>query len=387
MAKHTEEGEANAPLLQTLDGLGVGYYRTDATATFVAVNGAGAAMLGYTPDEMIGRVTTHDTNVDKAYRERLKQQAETEGFARAFVSPTRRKDGSVFYAEWSIRRCLGPDGETAGFEGVFRDVSDQVEESHRRQALLEELRVTHAHLQTFSKIQEELLSSLGHDLKTPPGIVMGFSELLLRGRYGEVKPEQERALRAVHRNTAQLAEMLDLLLDFSRFLKKIHTGPEEPHPVEPVATGVLERLAKEARARHVRFSPPTISPAALTSVSAAVLEPLLEHLLHNALLLCREGHDVALRGEGNEGRATLAVSIPWQIEDRPPLNRLLSVFYVLPPPPPGTAEHEPYRLGFASARYLAHLAGGSMTAHALGDEGVEITLLLPTGRSAHVRKP
>jgi len=385
LSEHPPE-EATASLLETLDGLGIGYYRTDGTATFVAINGAGAAMLGYTPEEMVGAVTTHDTNVDAAYRERLKRQTEQEGFVRSFVSPTRRKDGSVFYAEWSIRRLLGPSGETAGFEGVFRDVSGQVEDTHRRQALLEELRVTHAHLQTFSKIQEELLSSLGHDLKTPPGIVLGFSELLLRGRYGEVKPEQERALRAVHRNTAQLAEMLDLLLDFSRFLKKIHAGPEEPHPVEAQVSQVLERLAKEARARHVRFAPPAFAPAAVTSVPAAVLDPLLEHLLRNAFLLCREGHEVAIRGDGTEGRATVAVSVPWQIEERPPLNRLLSVFYVLPPPPPGTSEHEPYRLGFASARYLAHLAGGSLTAHALGDEGVEITLLLPTGRAAPLRK-
>jgi len=384
--KHRPEKASAASLLETLDGLGIGYYRTDASATFAAINGAGAAMLGYTPEEMVGSVTTFDTNVDSAYRERLKVQVEREGFARAFVSPTRRKDGSVFYAEWSIRRLTDPAGETEGFEGVFRDVSGQVEDSHRRQALLEELRVAHAHLQTFSKIQEELLSSLGHDLKTPPGIVLGFSELLLRGRYGEVKPEQERALRAVHRNTAQLAEMLDLLLDFSRFLKRIHAGPEEPHAVEPLVSQVLERLGREARARHVRLAPPAFTPAALTSVPAAVLDPLLEHLLRNALLLCREGHDVSVRGDGHEGRATLAVSVPRQIEDRPPLNRLLSVFYVLPPPPPGTSEHEPYRLGFASARYLAHLAGGSMTAHALGDEGVEITLLLPAGRAVQIRK-
>lgn len=378
--------EAPAASPDTLEGLGIGWYASDASGTFVAVNRAGASMLGYTPEEMIGKVTTRDTNVDQGHRERLKRQADATGELLAFVSPTRRKDGSAFWAEWSVRRRLRPDGEPAGYEGVFRDVTSQIEDSRRLRDLLSQLRETNVHLQAFARIQEELLSALGHDLKTPPGIVMGFCELLLRGRYGDVKPEQERALRAIHRNTAQMAEMLELLLDFSRFLKKLDASPVEPHPLEPALAQVYERTGREARARRVRLAPPDLAPGTVTAVAPAVLEPLLEHLVRNAVLLTREGREVLVRAETAAGRTSLSVSVPEPNEEHPPLNRLLSVFFVLPNPPSGSTEREPYRLGFAAARYLAHSCGATVAARALGEEGFEVHASLPAS-TAHTPPP
>ncbi len=367
--------------LQTLDGLGVGYYRSDASGTFVQINEAGAAMLGYASEEVAGRVTTFDTNVSADGREVLRRQAEAEGAVHSFVSPTRRKDGTVFYAEWSVRRRPGPGGGTSGYEGVFRDVSDQVAQVRRQQELLDRVGRANDHLQTFAHIQEDLLSALGHDLKTPAGIVIGFCELLLRGRYGEFKSEQERPLRAIHRNTAQLAEMLELLLDFSRFLKRLPPSAAEPRPVEPVLSRVLDRLSREARARRVRLSAPSLDGSALAAASPEVLEPLLEHLVRNAVLLAKEGREVGLRLEAGAGKSHLTVTIPEQQEEHPPVNRLLGGFYVLPLPPSGSTEHETYRLGLAAARYLVTLAHGQLTARSLGEEGVEIALALPASHS------
>lgn len=375
--KKKPAGEAPAASPDTLDGLGIGWYASDLTGTFVAINRVGASLLGYTPEEMIGRVTTVDTNVDQGHRERLKRQADATGELLAFVSPTRRKDGSTFWAEWSVRRRLGPDGEPAGYEGVFRDVTSQMEDARRLRDLLTQLRETNVHLKAFAKVQEELLSALGHDLKTPPGIVMGFCELLLRGRYGEVRPEQERALRAIHRNTAQMSEMLELLLDFSRFLKRLDTSTVEPHLLAPVLDRVFERVGREARARKVRLTPPAVGAGAVTAVSPEVLEPLLEHMIRNAVLLTREGREVSVRAETTGGRTSLCVSVPEPNEEHPPLNRLLSVFFVLPNPPGGSTEREPYRLGFAAARYLAHTIGATVVARSLGDEGFEVQASLP----------
>ncbi len=362
--------------LETLEGLGIGYYRSDNAGGFVEINKCGAAMLGYTPSEMIGRVTTLDTNVSAEYREKLRRQADAEGVVSSFVSPTRRRDGFVFYAEWSLRRLAGPNGEPLGYEGVFRDVSDQMEQARQQKQLVEKLRVANEWLHARSHVQEDLLSALGHDLKTPPGVVLGFCELLLRGRYGSMNPEQERPLRAIHRNTAQLAEMLELLLDFSRFLRNLDLAPVPPYPLNAVLARVQDRLVKEARQRKVRITG-AVEKEVLTSVSQVVLEPLLEYIVRNAIFLCAEGGEVAFSGETGGSKAHLMVAMPEQHEERPPVQRLLTIFFALPQPEPGNTEHVQYRLGFAAARYLASLVHGQMAARPVGEKGAEVRLTLP----------
>lgn len=362
--------------IETLEGLGIGYYHSDNTGTFIEINECGASMLGYARSEMIGRVTTLDTNVSSEYREKLKRQAEAEGFVASFVSPTRRKDGSVFYAEWSLRRLTGAAGEPLGYEGVFRDVSDQFAQAKQQQELLEKLRHANEWLGMLSHVQEDLLSALGHDLKTPPGIVLGFCELLLRGRYGTLRQEQERPLRAIHRNTAQLAEMLDMLLDFSRFLRNLDLNPVAPYALNALLVKTQDRLLKEARQRKVTMAG-FVDTDVLTTAPPAVLESLIEHTVRNSIFLCEEGGEIIFNGERAAKKAHLVVTMPEQHEERPPVHRLLTIFFAVPPPQPGSAEHTPYRLGFAAARYLATLVNGQMMSRQVGERGAEVRLTLP----------
>ncbi len=361
---------------ETLEGLGIGYYRSDASGTFVEINECGAAMMGYSRAEMNGKVTTLDTNVSPEYREKLKRQAEADGFVSSFVSPTRRKDGSVFYAEWSIRRLTDSGGRLLGHEGVFRDVSEQYAQAKKQHELMEKLRLANEWLASLSHVQEDLLSALGHDLKTPPGIVLGFCELLLRGRYGPLHQEQERPLRAIHRNTGQLTEMLELLLDFSRFLRSLDLTPVAPYPLNTLLVKVEDRLLKEARQRKLKLSG-RVDEGVMTSVSPIVLESLLEHAIRNAIFLCQENGEVIFSAEQTAKKAHLVIVIPEQHEERPPAHRLLTIFFATPPPQPGSTEHTPYRLGFAAARYLATFANGQMSAKQAGEKGAEVRLTLP----------
>ncbi len=368
--------QASGGPMETLEGLGIGYYRSDASGTFVDINECGAQMLGYSSGEMKGKITTLDTNVSLEYREKLKKQAEADGFVSSFVSPTRRKDGSVFYAEWSIRRLTDDGDRLLGYEGVFRDVSEQHAQAKKQQELVEKLRLANEWLASLSHVQEDLLSALGHDLKTPPGIVLGFCELLLRGRYGPLHQEQERPLRAIHRNTGQLTEMLELLLDFSRFLRSLDLTPVAPYPLNTILVKTQDRLLKEARQRKVKLSG-SVEADVMTSVPPMVLESLLEHAIRNSIFLCEESGEVIFAGEQTAKKVHLVIIMPEQHEERPPAHRLLSIFFATPPPQPGSSEHMPYRLGFAAARYLATFVNGQMTAKQAGERGAEVRLTLP----------
>lgn len=57
----------------------------------------------------------------------------------------------------------------------------------------------------------ELLRAAAHELRTPLTSIVGFLELLREGAAGPIAPDQERILRTVARNTAELTALVDCL--------------------------------------------------------------------------------------------------------------------------------------------------------------------------------
>lgn len=375
--------EPGGGISETLDGLGIGFFNADAGGRFTSLSTAAAESLGAPAGEILGKVTVQDVSADPDFWPNLLRATANGASVHTLVSPVRRKDGSQFWAEWSMRRKVVSAEAPAAYEGVFRDVTMQVEDSRNQRHLLEQLSETNTHLQTFSRVQEELLSTLGHDLKTPPGIVLGFCELLLRGRYGEVRPEQTRALRAIHRNTAQLTEMLELLLVFSRFLKKTCFLSVPPYPIEPVLRAFLADKAQRNRWKRSRFQIASFAGTAVTVAPQEVLSYLLHYLLDNLEILLHPEEVCSISASSSGTKSRLVFLVPRQEEDRPPLNRLLSNIFVQPPPQEESeGEHRPYRLGLAAARYLALMVGAKLSVATFGEEGVELTLTFPTAPGA-----
>jgi signal transduction histidine kinase len=78
-------------------------------------------------------------------------------------------------------------------------------------------------LRPLDREKTELLRAAAHGLRTPLTSIVGFLELLREGAAGPLAPEQERVVRTVVRNVAQLTALVDLL---------------EPAPARRAATAV-----------------------------------------------------------------------------------------------------------------------------------------------------
>ena len=63
--------------------------------------------------------------------------------------------------------------------------------------------------------RQQLLTDIGHDLKTPTTIIQGYSSVVLEGRVTE--EHKEKCMRIINENAANLAELTELLLDYTRF--------------------------------------------------------------------------------------------------------------------------------------------------------------------------
>lgn len=128
-----------------IEGLGDMIYTLDLNGRFTYINSAGLSMLGYQPDEILGR---HFTEVLTAASAKVAQEHFQRGVAGTETTPffevqAVRRDGALVDVE--IRAgSLNRDGRLIGRQGVARDISAlkqlqaEVTEKSKRLALLEE---------------------------------------------------------------------------------------------------------------------------------------------------------------------------------------------------------------------------------------------------------
>ncbi|KMJ92127.1 histidine kinase [Achromobacter xylosoxidans] len=147
-----------------LESAGEGIYGIDLRGRCIFINGAGAAMLGYTPDEVVGRnmhylihhshadrslMPVHDCRIFKAFRDGRGERVDDEVLW--------RRDGSCFdaqYASYPIRN----DQEVVGAVVTFSDIS-------ARKRIERELQATRAQLEARVQVRTAELSAAHESLR------------------------------------------------------------------------------------------------------------------------------------------------------------------------------------------------------------------------------
>lgn len=103
----------------------------------------------------------------------------------------------------------------SGLEKKVQERTVELEESNRE-------------LEKANRLKSEFLANISHELRTPLNSIIGFSEVLLDGLYGDISEKQEKYLGNIHKSGKHLLELINSILDLS----KIEAGRMEFHPEE-----------------------------------------------------------------------------------------------------------------------------------------------------------
>ncbi len=112
-------------------------FRTTTEGKTVALNPAGATLLGYaSPGEAIAVLNDWGRDVwfDPQERAAFVGVMEQQGEARRGPHQFRRKDGTLFWGILTVRKICGPDGKTLYYQGFMEDITErkQAEEALRQ---------------------------------------------------------------------------------------------------------------------------------------------------------------------------------------------------------------------------------------------------------------
>jgi diguanylate cyclase (GGDEF)-like protein/PAS domain S-box-containing protein len=110
-----------------LDEMDEGYFETDLAGNFTSVNDSNCRHLGYSREELLGanfRVYIPEEDVEtmyKAFNKVYRTGKPERGISHKVV----RKDGKTGFAETSAFPLQNQQGETIGFRGIGRDITER----------------------------------------------------------------------------------------------------------------------------------------------------------------------------------------------------------------------------------------------------------------------
>jgi signal transduction histidine kinase len=242
--------------------------------------------------------------------------------------------------------------------------------AEREKALEAEVR----DLREASKMKDEFLATVAHELRTPLGAMLGWANVL---REVDVdRATSDRALDAILRNARLQTRLISDLLDVSRIVAG--TLRIDVQTVEPVSVirAALETVRPAAEAKRVTLAANVDAEAGPISGDPSRLQQVLWNLLANAIKFTPEGGSVGVQARAVDGQIEVTVA-----DDGPGIppeflphvfDRFRQAGGVLTPSKGGLG------LGLAIARHLVDLHHGTiMVANREPGPGAVFTLRVP----------
>jgi len=221
-----------------------------------------------------------------------------------------------------LRAHLGEDVEDSAIEELQqqnRDLAQILAELEEKRGQLEALNVqlsetnrelneANAKLRELSEMKEEFLALTTHDLRSPLTVISGVISFFTSGRLGELSPEQKNMVAMMERNTQNLIELVNDLLDASKLesgTMRLELTSFDIRGVVDELRETMEPLAKEKEIELVETLPAGLPPV---EADRAKLRRVLLNLLSNALKFTQKGGTVEVRAEREGERVRVLVA-------------------------------------------------------------------------------
>jgi signal transduction histidine kinase len=237
-----------------------------------------------------------------------------------------------------------------------------------------------------SRLKSEFLANMSHELRTPLNAVIGFADLMYKGKVGAPSSEHKEYLGDILTSARHLLELINEVLD----LAKVESGTMTLHPelVDSAALvgEVTHTLRGLADAKRLQVAIDIDRAVTTIVVDPARVKQILYNYLSNAIKFTADGGRIQIRLD-----PVGPVLVRIAVEDTgigiaaEQLSRLFVEFHQLDA---GIAkQHQGTGLGLALTRRLAEAQGGWVSVESTAGVGSTFSVVIPrVAAGKHSRK-
>ena len=172
------------------------------------INPAFTLISGYSQEEVLGKKVESLQKSGEHEAEFYAQLNETINRGEIWKGEiiNRRKDGSLYWEALVISPVRNEKGKITHRVEIKEDVT-------QRKELEQALAVAHEEALVASDMKTQLLANVSHDMRTPLGAILGYTEMLQEGVFQPLNEEQANATRAIAASSQRLLDFVSDLLN------------------------------------------------------------------------------------------------------------------------------------------------------------------------------
>lgn len=260
-------------------------WSTDREFTLTYSNPAIQTILGWMPDEMVGRhlLEYAHPGEDMIVQELKGLLASGNGWT-GFVRRWRHKNGTYRYLESNAVPVYDPQGFCVGFRGSDRDITE------RREA---------------EQMKSDFVSFVSHQLRTPLSGMKWMLELTTERT--DLPDEARDHLIAAQESADRLAHLVNDLLDIARLESGRLMLAPEPFALDELTRSVGAEFEGAVRSKHLNLTL-DLAPGVIVDADPQLARQVIANLLSNAVKYTPAEGSVAVAVKRQDGRACWSVS-------------------------------------------------------------------------------
>jgi len=270
--KQVEEELRN--LSKALESAVEGIAQLDTQGRYIKTNPAYASMLGYQPEELVGRnwqqtIYPDELETIETTYQRMLIDGKAEFEARAL-----RKDGTVFDKQVVMVKAYDQQQQFIGNYCFMKDVSDRRE---------------------IERLKDEFISVVSHELRTPLTSISAALDLLAGGVLQNQPEDAQQMLDIAANNTDRLVRLINDILDIERIESGKIIMTKQACEAADLMNQSVEAIQEIAEKAGVNLS---VSPMSIRLwADPDRIIQVLTNLLSNAIKFSPQGSTVWLSAE------------------------------------------------------------------------------------------
>jgi len=358
---------------------------------FMFVNDEGAASLGFSGNELIGKhfleiVAEEDKpSIALAFQKILKT-TEAVTFDVRFVD-ARGKEIPFKITATSLRsgdEVTGMLGYGKNFQYIvnekkkLKELNEKLLEANRLLALERDRAAEQvSELEKLNDLKNEFISNISHELRTPLASIVGFAEAIAED--ASLSQDLVREFNAIILEEGKrLTRLIDDILDYSRLEEGEPDLRYEEFNLVDILSVIVDNFKVQAEAKKVGLKSEIPQAEFLLEADMKKIERALSNVLSNAIKFTPEGGTVTVSAGNflNEVSVTVedtGVGIP-----KEEIKHLFEKFKKVTKP----GAHVPGAgLGLAITKKIIDIHGGSIKIASEPNKGTTVTITLPKKRS------
>lgn len=158
------------------------------------------------------------------------------------------------------------------------------------------------------RMKNEFIATVSHELRTPLTSIAGSLGLLAGGSLGELPKQVARMVSIAHRNSEQLRQLVDDLLDIEKLISGKMTMNTAHEPLVPVIEESIEQLESYATGREIPICFERPHEDLMALIDRSRLKQALNNILSNAIKFSPDKGEVRVRAEKANGYTRILVT-------------------------------------------------------------------------------